>query len=96
MTAMYGNLMTAAAHAQPFLEVCGDVITGWMLTWRARVAAEALNNGGKKDAAFYEGQIKSAQFHSECLLPIALGKMDAILAGSKAAIEICDESFGSK
>ncbi|HEX7678045.1 MAG TPA: acyl-CoA dehydrogenase, partial [Thermoanaerobaculia bacterium] len=56
VTAMYGNLLTAAAHASPFLEVCGDVIVGWMLLWRARIAAQALGNGGKeKDSAFYEG-----------------------------------------
>lgn len=97
MTAMFGNLLTAAAHAQPFLEVCGDIVSGWMLLWRARIAAEALNNGGnKKDAAFYEGQIKSAEFHSQVLLPVTLGKMDAILAASNVANEICDESFGSK
>lgn len=97
MTGMYGNLLTAAAHAHPFLEVCGDVIVGWMLLWRARIAAEALANGGnKKDAAFYEGQIKSAEFHSQVLLPVALGKMESILSGSSVAIDICDESFGSR
>jgi alkylation response protein AidB-like acyl-CoA dehydrogenase len=97
MTAMYGNLMTAAAHAHPFLEVCGDIITGWMLLWRARIAAEALANGGnKKDAAFYEGLIKSSEFHTQVMLPVALGKMEAILAASNVAVEICDESFGGK
>ncbi len=97
MTAMFGNLLNAAAHASPFLEVCGDVITGWMLLWRARIAAEALGNGGnKKDAAFYEGQIKSAEFFSQVLLPVTLGKMDAILAASNVANEICEESFGGK
>ena len=97
MTAMFGNLMTAAAHAHPFLEVCGDIVTGWMLTWRARVAAEALANGGaKKDQAFYEGQIKSAEFHSQVMLPITLGKMESILAASNAAVEICEDSFGGR
>ncbi len=97
VTAMYGNLMTAAAHAHPFLDVCGDVITGWMLLWRARVAAEALaKNDTGKDAAFYEGQIKSAEFFTQVLLPVALGKMDAICAGGTAAIDICEDSFGGK
>ena len=97
MTAMYGNLMTAAAHAHPFLEVCGDVVMGWMLLWRARIASEALGNGGKeKDQAFYEGQIKSAEFYANNLLPVVLGRMDAILSGSGVAVEICDESFGGK
>jgi len=96
MTAMFGNLMGAAAHAHPFLEVCGDVVSGWMLLWRARVAAEALNNGGKKDQAFYEGQIKSAEFFAQNVLPVTLGKMEAILAGGTASVDICEESFGGK
>jgi len=94
MTAMYGNLLTAAAHAHPFLEVCGDVVVGWMLLWRARVAAEALANGGKgKDAAFYEGQLKSAEFYTAIMLPTALGRMDAILSGSSVAVDIPEEAF---
>lgn len=97
MTAMYGNLMTAAAHAQPFLEVCGDVIVGWMLLWRARIAAQALAAGGKeRDAAFYEGQIKGAEFFTLHLLPVTYGKMDAILTGSSVAIDIPEEAFGGK
>jgi alkylation response protein AidB-like acyl-CoA dehydrogenase len=97
MTAMYGNLLTAAAHASPFLEVCGDVIVGWMLLWRARIAAEALANGGKeKDAAFYEGQIKGAEFHTQVMLPVALGRMEAILSGSSVAIDIPEDAFGGK
>jgi hypothetical protein len=68
-----------------------------MLLWRARIAGEALSNGGKeKDQAFYEGQIKSAEFYVNNLLPVVLGRMDAILAGSSAAIDICEESFGGK
>ncbi len=96
MTAMYGNLMTAAAHAHPFLEVCGDIVAGWMLLWRARIAAEALANGNKKDQAFYEGQIKSAEFHAQVLLPVTLGKMESILAGSSVAVDICEESFAGR
>lgn len=96
-TAMYGNLPTAAAHAHPFLEVCGDVAAAWMLLWRARVAAEALAAGGKeKDAAFYEGQIRSAEFFIEIILPVTYGKMDVILSGSSVAIDIPEDAFGAK
>lgn len=94
MTAMYGNLLTAAAHAHPFLEVCGDIVVGWMLLWRARIAAEALAGGGKeKDAAFYEGQLMSAEFYTGVMLPTALGRMDAILSGSSVAVDIPEEAF---
>jgi alkylation response protein AidB-like acyl-CoA dehydrogenase len=97
MTAMYGNLLTAAAHASPFLEVCGDVIVGWMLLWRARVATKALGNGGKeKDSPFYEGLIKSAEFYTQTMLPVTFGKMDAILGGSSVAVDIPEEAFGAK
>lgn len=95
MTAMYGNLTTAAAHAQPFLEVCGDVIVGWMLLWRARIASNALNNGGK-DSAFYEGQVKSAEFYTQVMLPVTLGKMDAILSGASVAVDISEDAFGGR
>jgi hypothetical protein len=86
---------TAFAHAFPFLEVMGDVIVAWMLLWRASIAQEKLNNGaGKKDRPFYEGQIKTAEFFIRTLLPVALGKMDAILDGSASALEISESGFG--
>jgi hypothetical protein len=97
MTAMYGNLMGAAAHAHPFLEVCGDVIVGWMLLWRARIAAEALAAGAKeKDVAFYEGQIKSSEFFTQILLPLTFGRMDAILSGCSVVVDIPEDAFGGK
>jgi alkylation response protein AidB-like acyl-CoA dehydrogenase len=97
MTAMYGNLMNAAAHAHPFLEICGDVVVGWMLLWRARVAAEALAAGGKeKDAAFYEGQIKSAEFYCQVMLPVTMGRMEAVLSACNVAVDIPEDAFGGK
>ena len=96
-TALSGNLLTAAAHAHPFLEVCGDVMVGWMLLWRARIAAEALVAGEtEKHTAFYEGQIKSSEFYSQVMLPAALGRMEAILSGSSVAIDIPEDAFGGK
>ncbi len=41
-TAMSAQVMTAFAHAHPFLEVAGDVVMAWMLLWRASVAAPLL------------------------------------------------------
>jgi alkylation response protein AidB-like acyl-CoA dehydrogenase len=96
-TAMYGQLPVAAAHAHPFLEVCGDVIVAWMLLWRARVAAEALAAGAKrKDEAFYEGQIKSAEFFTQNYLPVTLGKMDVILSGSSVVVDISEDAFAGR
>ncbi|MBR9981482.1 MAG: acyl-CoA dehydrogenase, partial [Desulfatitalea sp.] len=39
------QVKTAFAHAFPFLETMGDVIMGWMLLWRANVAAQKLAAG---------------------------------------------------
>jgi alkylation response protein AidB-like acyl-CoA dehydrogenase len=86
---------TAYAHAHPFLEVTGDVIMAWMLLWRAVRAAERLaKDAPKKDAAFYQGQIKSAEFFIETVLPVTLGKMESIVKASPAAVDIAEASFG--
>ena len=95
--AMSPQVLTAFAFAHPFLEASGDVVMAWMLLWRATVAAAQLNNGAKKkDAKFYEGQIKSAEYFVLSVLPITMGKMDAIMASCPAAVEISEESFGAK
>jgi hypothetical protein len=86
----------------------GDVILAWMHLWRASVSLPKLEKlaGGtdveavkqkvakNKDAAFYDGQLKSAEFFIHTILPAALGKMNAIMAGSPAAVEIHERSFG--
>lgn len=95
MTAMSPKVMNAFAFAHPFMEVCGDVVMAWMLLWRAAIASRKLGNGAKKkDVAFYQGQIKSAEFFIYSILPITYGKMKAILATNGAAIEIAEDSFG--
>jgi alkylation response protein AidB-like acyl-CoA dehydrogenase len=97
MTAMYGDLLTAFAHASPFLEVCGDILVGWMLLWRARIAAEALAACAKdKDTAFYEGQVKGGEHFFNTLLPVTLGKMDAILSVSTIVNDMPEDAFGGK
>ncbi|MGD8882163.1 MAG: acyl-CoA dehydrogenase [Desulfobacterales bacterium] len=89
--------MHAFAHAYNFLEVAGDVIFAWLLLWRASIAAQNLENGArKKDAAFYEGQLKSAEFFVHSILPVTLGKMDVILTASSAAVDISEDAFGGK
>ncbi len=96
-TAMSPKVMSAFAFAHPFLEASGDVIIGWMLLWRSVVAATALEKGAKKkDKAFYEGQIKSAEYFTQAVLPITMGKMDAIMLTCDAAVDIGEDSFGGK
>jgi hypothetical protein len=94
---MSPQVMVAFAHAYPFMEVCGDVVLSWLLLWRATIAAQKLDNGAKKkDATFYEGQLKSIEFFTASLLPVTLGKMNAILATNSAAVDISEDAFGGK
>ena len=48
----------------------------------------------QKDAAFYYGQLKTAEFFIQTLLPITMGKLDAIALTNGAAVEIPEVSFG--
>ena len=89
--------MGAFAHAYSFMEVCGDVVFAWQLLRRATLAAQRLENGArKKDVAFYEGQIKSAEFFTHSVLPISTGKMNVILTANTATIDISEDAFGGK
>jgi len=93
--AMSKEILNAFAHAYPFMEISGDVVMAWMLLWRSVIAMIALKGGAqKKDKSYYEGQIKSAEFFVYTILPVTLGKMDAVLKTSGAAIEISEASFG--
>ena len=93
--AMAADFKVAFAHSLPFLNVIGDTIMAWMLLWRAIVARPKLAGGAKKrDFAFYDGQVKTAEFFIRTVLPEVMGKMDAIEAACPAAIEISDDGFG--
>ncbi len=95
--AMSAKFKTAFAHSVPFLMLMGDVIVAWFLLWRAVIAAEQLEAGAKKkEIAFYEGQLKTAEYFIQTIIPVTLGKMDAVAFGCDAAVEMPDESFGEK
>ena len=80
----------------------------WMLLWRATVATPALARivqelqgeerkkkiAKNKHAAFYDGQLKTAAYFIDSLLPITMGKMNAIEAGDPATVEIPEAAFG--
>ncbi|MBU2490013.1 MAG: acyl-CoA dehydrogenase [Proteobacteria bacterium] len=100
--------LAAFANACPFLEAMGDVILGWMHLWRAMVAAPKLAKivgqktgadlaaavAANKDAAFYDGQVRTAAYFINSLLTASLGKMDAIQVGESAPVDMADASFG--
>jgi len=105
-----GEVLNAFSFAHPFLEVTGDLTMAWMLLWRASVAAPKLAKKAgsldpqaveakaakNKDVAYYAGQLGSARFFINTMLPSALGKMDAIVQGDNTVGEMPEASFGSK
>lgn len=93
-TAMSEKVKTAFAYAHPFLEVTGDVCSAWMLLWRATIAQQKLGKK-KKDDIFYNGIIKSAQYFINSVLPVTMGKMQAILDSDAATVEMDEASFVS-
>ena len=88
------KIKIAFAHSVPFMDAMGDVILGWMHLWRAAVSMPKIKNAGKKDLAHYTGQIQSAMFFINTILPVTMGKLNAIAAGESAAIDIPEEAFG--
>lgn len=98
-----GNYVTQGRHldvhtfACLFLEATGDVIMAWMLLWRAVLAVQGLRNkAGKKQGDFYHGQVRSAEFFIQAVLPVTSGKLSAVINLSSAATAISDSSFGGK
>ncbi len=94
--AMSPNILAAFANAHPFQDAAGDTIMAWMLLWRAVVAMEKL--GGKvkaKDKPFYEGILKSLDFYVETILPVTMGRFDALMNTSVTAVNIQDDMFPS-
>jgi len=95
------------AFAVPYLFVSGELIISWMLLWRAVVSINTLikmkdktvheqksKNGPKmQKKEFYEGQIKSAEYFIDVMLPITRGKLEGIRSGNKAIIEISESAF---
>lgn len=109
MQAMSPDFKIAFSHASPFLEAMGDVIMGWMLLWRAAVAAPALeklvhglDDGSRvekinknKNAAFYDGQLKSCDYFIQAILPVTMGRLDAVGNAGKAVVDIPEAAFGA-
>ena len=105
---MSPDFKTAFAFAQPFQDVMGDIIMAWMHLWRATLAVPKLNDlvGGltgsardkkiskNKEAAFYDGQLQTATYFINAILPVTIGKMEAIAATDSSVVSIHEASFG--
>jgi len=94
-TAMSEKALNAFANALPFQDATGDVTMAWMLLWRATIAVQKLEKAKKKDNPFYEGIIKSLQFYVDTQLPITIGRFNALMNTSSAALDIDESMFSS-
>lgn len=92
---MSDDVLNVYAFSHPFLEVTGDLTMAWMLLWRAVVAAQNIGKK-KKDTPFYDGQIKTARFFINTILPVSAGRLNAIRECDGVAVEMDEASFGSK
>ena len=106
-TAMSSAFKAAFANALPFLDVMGDVLTAWMLLWRATVAAPKLEKllndledeektrkiAKNKNAAFYHAQIQTATYFIESIIPITMGRMDSVCAMNASVMNISEAGF---
>jgi len=109
-TVLSEKVLDAYAYAHPFLEITGDLVMALMHLWRATIAGPSLakivgsNNPEKirekvennKNAAFYEGQLKTAEFFICSMLPITMGKLNAVAETNSSIVEIPEVSFGGK
>lgn len=92
------NIKIAFAYAYPFMEVVGDVLIAWKLLERAVIAHKAVYSSksgkpGKKDVDFYDGQIKTAGYFIDSILPVTHGKIEAILNANEAPVSTSKNSF---
>jgi hypothetical protein len=94
-TAKSRDYRTAFAHATPFMEVMGDICLAWMHLKRAIVASAKLDGSPvKKDIEFYKGQIHTARFFIQSVLPVTMGKMNSLGDNSSTVVEISESAFG--
>ena len=102
------DVLVALAFSHPFMEIMGDVIMAWMLLWRGSAAQPKLESiaGGPylhqissavqidRNAAFYDGQVKTAEWFIQTILPVTMGKIQSVKAGCDAAVTIDEKPFG--
>ncbi len=102
------DIKLAFTQAQPFLDITGDIILAWMLIERAACAYPALQAliadapdpaqviATNREAAFLDGQLKTAAYFVTTTLPVTIGKIKSIMQGDMAAImETAEKTFVS-
>lgn len=93
--AMSAKVMDAFGSATLFQEAAGDVVMAWMLLWRAAVAQGKIESAKKKDKVFYEGQVITAEFFINHMLPIGLGKMNSVMGLTGTIMAMPEDAFNA-
>ena len=81
-----------AAAAVSYLQLCGIVCGGWMLSDSARIAAGKFAEEGA-DSAFYAAKIKTALFYASQIMPGTAALRTAITDGSDTIVALDAASF---
>ncbi len=93
MTAMSEKVLDAFAMAHPFLNVTGDVCLAWLELWRAVVAASKIEKAKKKDKVFYQGQVKTAEYFIDFVIPSTMAEMETLKKNVPSIMEMPDAAF---
>lgn len=80
------------AVAQPYLNLCGTIIAGWLLAKEAHAAAKRLA-AGDGDTAFLKGRIAMARFYADNILAESAGHLAQIHGGAESLLKIDPESL---
>ena len=82
----------ALAVAQPYLNLCGTVIAGWLLAKSALAASKRLA-AGDSDTGFLKGKIAMARFYADNILAESNGHLSQINGGAKSLLAIDPETL---
>ncbi len=82
----------ALAVAQPYLNLCGTIIAGWLLAKEALAASKRLA-AGDGDTAFLKGRIAMARFYADNILAESAGHLAQINGGAESLLRIDPESL---
>ncbi|MFA6011212.1 MAG: acyl-CoA dehydrogenase [Desulfobacteraceae bacterium] len=91
--AMSEKVLDAFGSATLFQDACGDLFMAWMHLWRATVAKGKIEGAKKKEQAFYEGQVIGAEFFINHMLPVGIGKMEAVKALTSSIMAMPEDAF---
>ncbi|HEX8520127.1 MAG TPA: acyl-CoA dehydrogenase C-terminal domain-containing protein, partial [Pseudonocardia sp.] len=91
----------AAAHSVRLLMALGELLVGWLLLRRARVALAVLDaapeaSGAARtaaDRAFYEGKVGVARFFAATRLPLLSAERAVVEAADDHLMELDEAAF---